>query len=72
MLTTADAEKLLDALLPFARYAQQMEHRWGYHDDSVHYGVKTGFSVTYGDYRKAAKLLRELEGRKDLRDEVKI
>lgn len=59
-----DAERLLEALRPFARYAQQMEKAWGYHDDSVHYGVKTGFSVTYGDYRRAARLVKELEQEK--------
>lgn len=57
-------DELLEALRPFAEYAEQMDKQWGYRDDCVRYGVKAAGAkqVTYGDFRKAARKYRELKG----------
>jgi hypothetical protein len=56
---------LVEALAPFALYAEQMvaSGQWGYRDDCVRYGVKArgAHQVTYGDFRRAARVLREFE-----------
>lgn len=59
-----DNVRLLAALAPFALYASQMERQWSSRDDSVHYGVKRegAHQVTYGDFRRALRLYRELTG----------
>lgn len=55
-------DELIEALQPFALYAEQMEKSWGPRDDSVYYGVKRpgADQITYGDFRRAARVLREL------------
>lgn len=52
--------QLEDALRPFAEYARQMERQWTQRDDCVRYGVKAegAKQVTYGDFRKAARLVK--------------
>lgn len=47
------------ALKPFAVYADYMAPRWTQIDGSSRYGTKRGPQVTYGDWRKAARVLRE-------------
>lgn len=56
-----DTEVLVDALRPFARYAEQMAQQWGHHGNSAFYGVKRGYQITYGDFRLAAAVVRDME-----------
>ena len=55
--------QLIEALRPFAVYANYMGKRWSHRDDSSHYGTKRGPQVTYGDWRRAAALIRKIEGK---------
>jgi hypothetical protein len=52
--------ELLEALRPFALYAEQMAERWGQSDNSAFYGIKRpgAHQITYGDFRRAAKVYR--------------
>lgn len=61
---TADERlEALEALRPFALYAEQMKDRWGQLDGCVRYGVKAvgAHQVTYGDFRKAAEVYFRLK-----------
>lgn len=60
-----ETERLLEALRPFARYGKQMEKAWTCRDDNVFYGVKRGHQITYGDFRRAAALVAQLEREKE-------
>lgn len=46
---------IIEALRPFAEYAEQMQAAWKHHSDSVYYGVKRegAKQITYGDFGRA-------------------